>query len=242
MSVHVPAILMSTRRLFRLILVIGMAMLYRAGDLSATDWKDDTGLRFVERYCIGCHEGAEAEAALDLAPFDAPEKIAADRMLWRKLLRRVRQHEMPPEDSEQPTAAEREAFVQWIEETLRAARQDGIAPGPANSRRLNRTEYAATIRDLLGIHVNAAQALPSDGAGGEGFDNAAETLFISPIHAEKYLDAARTALSHAFSDPRSQRQFMTAEVDDQARRGIRPVESLLSFCLEHSAVAPTTRK
>ena len=33
--------------------------------------------------------------------------------------------------------------------------------------------------------------LPADGAGGEGFDNAAETLFLSPIHAEKYLDAAK---------------------------------------------------
>ena len=45
------------------------------------------------------------------------------------------------------------------------------------------------MRDLLGIHFNAGQGLPEDSAGGEGFNNAAETLVISPIHAEKYLDA-----------------------------------------------------
>ena len=70
----------------------------------------------------------------------------------------------------------------------------GIVPGPAPVRRLSRSQYTATIRDLLNVHVDVGATLPADGAGGEGFDNAAETLFLSPIHAEKYLEAAKLAL------------------------------------------------
>ena len=77
-------------------------------------------------------------------------------------------------------------------------------------RRLSRSEYANTVRDLLGIHVNAAHALPSEGAGGEGFDNAAETLFISTIHAEKYITAAQEALEHALKDPSSRERLIVA--------------------------------
>jgi hypothetical protein len=80
-------------------------------------------------------------------------------------------------------------------------------------RRLNREEYSATIRDLLNIQISAGHALPADGAGGEGFDNAAETLFLSPIHAEKYLEAAGQALEYAARDPRARAVFLIAEPD-----------------------------
>ena len=82
-------------------------------------------------------------------------------------------------------------------------------------RRLNRAEYSASVRDLLDIHFDAGEALPSDGSGGEGFDNASETLFISPIHAEKYMDAARVAVEYAFADTRSLRRFLIAEPDEK---------------------------
>ena len=119
------------------------------------------------------------------------------------MITRVQSNEMPPEESEQPDKKERELFIKWLTESMHhEICDDGIAPGPPMLRRMNRNEYANTIRDLLGIHVNAGSGLPADGAGGEGFDNAAETLFISPIHAEKYLEAANTALQHAMKDPR----------------------------------------
>src|SRR4249920_3392237 len=78
-------------------------------------------------------------------------------------------------------------------------------------RRLSRDEYGATVRDLLNVHFNAGHGLPADGAGGEGFDNASETLFLSPIHAEKYLDAAAEALDYGAKDPRSRKSFLIAE-------------------------------
>lgn len=121
---------------------------------------------------------------------------------------------MPPKGLPSPNFNEREKFITWLDGALKtAACAGGIQPGPYPLRRLNRDEYGATIRDLLNIHVNAAHSLPSDGAGGEGFDNAAETLFISPIHAEKYLAAAKEALEYASKDPKSRAVFLIAEPD-----------------------------
>lgn len=106
----------------------------------------------------------------------------------------------------------REAFTGWLHSALIAeACAEGMTAGPAPVRRLNRSQYASTIRDLLNLHIDVSTALPADGAGGEGFDNAAETLFLSPIHAEKYLDAAKLALSYAAKDPRSRARFLIAK-------------------------------
>jgi hypothetical protein len=91
----------------------------------------------------------------------------------------------------------------------------------ARLRRLNRDEYANTIRDLLNIHINVADVLPADGAGGEGFDNAGETLFLSPIHAEKYLEAATLAMDFAAKDARS-RATLLLQPQPQRRRSDPP--------------------
>lgn len=119
---------------------------------------------------------------------------------------------MPPKGLPSPSSEQREAFSTWLYNALKTdACEDGITPGPAPIRRLNRTEYSATIRDLLNLHLDMGKMLPADGAGGEGFDNAAETLFLSPVHAEKYLDAAKLALDSAIKDPRSRAKFLTSQ-------------------------------
>lgn len=180
----------------------------------------DPGL-FLQKYCHECHTGEEAQAHLELTRFrvrdaGASERIAAEAFNWIKISQRVRDGDMPPEGSSTPTLPEREQFVAWVTSTLhQAACEKGLVPGASPLRRLNRSEYSATLRDLLNIHINAGQALPEEGAGGEGFDNAAETLFLSPIHAEKFLDAARAALTYALSDPRSRRRVLPAEPDAQ---------------------------
>ncbi len=172
---------------------------------------------FIQRYCLECHQAPRPKADLDLTPYvKGTEALVRDALAWDDHLVRVREGEMPPDDDDvrQPTKDEIQAFVSWVETTLRtAAAADGLAPGPAMVRRLNRTEYSASVRALLDVHFDAGASLPDDGAGGEGFDNAAETLFISPIHAEKYLDAARAAIDYAFADTRAHRAFLIARPD-----------------------------
>ncbi len=167
---------------------------------------------FLKTYCAACHQGKGAIAGFNLAQFSTPESFHERGPKWNSILNRVRNNEMPPRGKPAPPMAQREAFTVWALASLKTeACAGGIVPGPAPVRRLNRTEYSSTIRDLLNLHVDVGAGLPADGAGGEGFDNAAETLFLSPIHAEKYLDAAKQALDFAAKDPRSRAKFLTAK-------------------------------
>ena len=178
----------------------------------ASDLTDVEAIGLLSRFCIDCHQGEDAEANLDLEDFTSAGELADAIDAWTQIASRVSDGTMPPPEVEAPSPALRQSFVHWIRQSIRAAVcDDGISPGGPMIRRLNRNEYANTVRDLLGIHVDASHALPSDGAGGEGFDNAAETLFISPIHAEKYLEAAREALEHALKDPRSRKTLLVAQ-------------------------------
>ena len=175
-----------------------------------------TALEFVQSYCLDCHDGEGAEGGLDLVDFETEQDVAAAIDRWTRIANRVAERQMPPADTEWPPDDQRAAFVEWVRATIHhAVCDDGVAPGRPMIRRLNRTEYANTVRDLLGIHVNAGHALPADGAGGEGFDNAAETLFVSPIYAEKYLEAAQAAVDHALKDPRAKSQLVVVEPSGQ---------------------------
>jgi hypothetical protein len=171
---------------------------------------DQEAAAFLKTHCVKCHEGEKPKGKLDLAQFQTQESLAADSKRWGKIIARVQGGEMPPAGSPQPPAEQREKFVAAMKPALLAAVCDGGAkPGPAPIRRLNRTEYGATLRDLLGIQATVTQLLPDEGAGGEGFDNAAETLFLSPLHAEKFLEATRAALDYASKDPRSRSSFLS---------------------------------
>ncbi|HUQ94809.1 MAG TPA: DUF1592 domain-containing protein [Bryobacteraceae bacterium] len=200
--------------LSKLIYVLLVTVGHLAAQPSATySFREARGL--MKTYCQKCHQGKTAVGGFDLAKFPTLESALARPILWTRAVARVRRGEMPPKGHPAPSIEQREEFSTWMEQTLRsAACVSGLIPGPSPTRRLNRSEYTATVRDLLNIQVNAGRALPADGAGGEGFDNAAETLFLSPIHAEKYLEAAKEAVHYGSQDPRSRAAFLIAEPND----------------------------
>ncbi len=167
--------------------------------------------RFLEHYCRSCHQGDSPAAGFRAADFETIESFRSRPAAWTKLTARVANSEMPPLGSPAPTLDEREDFLRWADATWREqACSAEVAPAPSLLRRLNRDEYAATIRDLLDIQLDVSAALPADGAGGEGFDNAAETLFLSPLHSEKYLEAARFALDAAGKEFKSRQRIFVA--------------------------------
>ena len=170
----------------------------------------------LEKHCFECHQAAAKEGNLDLARFDSIDKIIADRSTWDTVRQRVFAGEMPPRDHEPMPLEDRQWLAQWVQITFRDfACQGKPQPGPNPLRRLNRNQYCNTMRDLLGIHFDAGHSLPIDGAGGEGFDNAAETLFLSPIHGEKYLEAAKEALDYSAKDESSRRLIFHVYPDDK---------------------------
>lgn len=167
------------------------------------------GQAFLRKYCAGCHAGKAAAGGFDVSKLKEPASFRELPEVWNKAALRVHNGEMPPKST--LPAEQRDAFASWVKERLRAeACAAGIVPGPAPVRRLSRAQYTATIRDLLNLHVDIGATLPAEGAGGEGFDNAAETLFLSPIHAEKFLEAAKLALDYASKDARARAKFLIA--------------------------------
>ncbi|MCX6599502.1 MAG: DUF1592 domain-containing protein, partial [Acidobacteria bacterium] len=176
-------------------------------------------------------QGSSPVGGFHLDRVASPASLKLEAAKWGSMARRVHNGEMPPKGAPKPTVDELEQFSQWATQALRAAAcAGGIKPGPAPIRRLNRDEYSATIRDLLDIHLDIGSALPADGGGGEGFDNAAETLFLSPIHSEKYMEAAKFATDFAAKEFKSRQKLLIAKPgpgvsEEQAARKI--LEALL---------------
>ena len=153
------------------------------------DYAADVG-PFFDLYCRDCHEGETAEAGLDLSTYDSVESIQSNRERWVQVFDRIRVNSMPPADAEQPPDGERERVTAWLDHALFYV-DCGQAPDPGRVtiRRLNRTEYNNTIRDLVGVDFKPADDFPSDDVG-YGFDNIGDVLSIPPLLVEKYLDAA----------------------------------------------------
>ncbi len=208
---------MSTRPLCPpTLLLLALSSISFAQQGSNAEYSLNEAQSLLKQYCVSCHQGKSAAAGFDVVRAGTMKGLQEDPRKWTRMVNRIRNAEMPPRGAPAPNIDQRDQFVSWVENTLKtAACADGISPGPSPIRRLNRNEYGATVRDLLNIQINAGHALPAEGAGGEGFDNAAETLFLSPIHAEKYLEAAKRALEYGAKDPRSRVKFLIAEPNEQ---------------------------
>ena len=157
-----------------------------------------SGLRpFLESYCFGCHgvEKAKAEVNFEILPRNTD--VFKDRDLWERVRDLVEEKEMPPSKSSQPDSEERMAFLELLElEMDRLDCSQMANPGRVTVRRLNRTEYDNTIRDLLGVDFKPSEDFPLDEVG-YGFDNIGDVLSLSPILLEKYLNAAESVVTNA---------------------------------------------
>jgi hypothetical protein len=100
-----------------------------------------------------------------------------------------------------------EAVAGWLETELDRAATARPNPGrPAGLHRLNRTEYANSIRDLLGIEIDATAMLPPD-AQAAGFDTNADALAMEPALLDRYLTAAAKIARVAVGDPTMRPSF-----------------------------------
>ncbi|MGV3531499.1 MAG: DUF1592 domain-containing protein, partial [Chthoniobacteraceae bacterium] len=151
---------------------------------------------FLNEYCVSCHgpEKEKGKLRLDTLGSDFGNPHTAAK--WAEVVNAINGHEMPPEDEEKQPAPEAAGKVAaWLEEQLAQAE---IAKRSTRVvlRRLNRSEYNNTIRDLVGVDFQPADAFPEDPPAG-GFDNIGQALTISPLQMELYYAAARKILDRA---------------------------------------------
>lgn len=150
----------------------------------------------LSQYCYGCHGETKRKGDLSLQVYQDEAAALKDAKVWGKVLHNVRTREMPPENKPQPTQAQRDLIAGWIETKIFQCDCNHPDPGRVTLRRLNRAEYNATIRDLIGIDFHPADDFPADDSG-YGFDNIGDTLSMPPILLEKYLSAAEKILDEA---------------------------------------------
>ena len=151
-------------------------------------------------YCTECHNDSDLTADLSLDGVTAAH-IGERPDVWETVVRKLRGNLMPPPGSPRPEYDQIREYIAVLEEALdaRAAQQDP-APGRIALHRLNRTEYARAIRDILALEIDADAILPAD-VTSDGFDNVADVLGISPTHLDQYIAAARDISIAAVGNP-----------------------------------------
>ena len=150
---------------------------------------------FLETYGVSCHGGEKPKGDFDARPLATSASLKEHLPRWLDVLDQVASAQMPPKKNrktKRPSALEYRELATWLEAALSSASRGG----GRLTRRLNRAEYNNTIRDLLLVDARPADRFPQD-LGRQGFDNVAEAQSVSPLLLEKYLRAARDALSQA---------------------------------------------
>ena len=143
----------------------------------------------LDQYCVTCHNDKTKIANFSLQNADLNN--AADHPeIWEQVIRKLRAGMMPPPGMPRPPLAKYEGLRDWLEAQIDEKAAAHPNPGSVVLHRLNRTEYANAVRDLLDLEVDVTTLLPADDSA-RGFDNVAGSLTISPSLIEAYTSAAR---------------------------------------------------
>ncbi len=176
------------RLLYTIVLAFAIAAPIAFDTRASAQSTPDPHRALIQTYCVSCHNTRLKTANLALDGLDL-RSPAVDAQVWEKVLRKLRGHQMPPPGSPQPMQADADSFATWMETAL-DAHATGPKAGYVPIQRLNRTEYAASVKALVGVDVNEKEVLPQD-IQVEGFDNIAAALSVSPAFLDQYVTAAR---------------------------------------------------
>jgi hypothetical protein len=156
----------------------------------------------LTKYCVTCHN-EKAKASLDssrklqIDGLDVHD-LHKDGKTWEMIIRKMRAGMMPPPGLQRPEPAVYESMISYLENEIDRTSQP-YTPAPG-LHRLNRTEYANVVRDILDLDIDVAKYLPSDDST-RGFDNIAGALGLSSTLVEAYVSAAQKISRLAIGEP-----------------------------------------
>ncbi|MFM8893037.1 MAG: DUF1587 domain-containing protein, partial [Planctomycetia bacterium] len=182
----------------------------------------DTTRPLLVAHCGSCHGEDDAQAGFRVDTLPATIDSSADADRWQRVLGVMNAGEMPPKEEKQLAAAAKADLLDDLAHAVMAARRmlAGKDGGPL-LRRLNRREYASTIRDLLGVEIDVRE-LPADVQPGS-FDTVAASLFMSADQIEQLQELGGTAIDEAlkrYGGNRTPRR-LHVEVEDHATAKVR---------------------
>ncbi len=154
----------------------------------------------VTTYCVSCHNQRLKTANLALDNVDA-DHVFNSSDTWEKVVVKLRSRSMPPPSARRPDNATYDRVATWLESELDRAAEAHVNPGrTAELHRLNRTEYANAVHDLLGVEIDPKAMLPPDEQA-FGFDTNADALSMQPALLDRYLNAAAKIARLVIGDP-----------------------------------------
>jgi len=151
---------------------------------------------FLETHCFDCHDAETQKGKFRMDQLTASLESSSAVNEWSRIVTRLEAGEMPPPKRDRPPQADTQKLLTWGKTALAAEAKVGQGNERTRMRRLNRIEYENTVQDLLHVDVALQAMLPVDDRV-EGFDTAAAALSVSPVHIQRYMDAAEAALQAA---------------------------------------------
>ncbi len=154
---------------------------------------------FLKQYCEKCHNTDDWAGGIAWETM-SPQNIPQDAKTWEMAVQKLSGRLMPPPGNTQPPQAAVDQFVHWMAGDLDHAAASHPYAGSVALHRLNRTEYAQAVWDLVRVKVDSDRLLPKDDQAG-GYDDIANVLQVSSSFLNQYLSAARQIAIEAVGNP-----------------------------------------
>jgi mono/diheme cytochrome c family protein len=152
----------------------------------------------INNNCLKCHNTSDWAGGLALDTLDVGH-AGQDPEVWEKAINKLRGRLMPPAGEDQPGQSDVDALVAYLETSVDTAAKNRRV-GHVPIQRLNRVEFAASVKEIVGVEVDPKQVLPTE-IEVEGFHNIASALGISPTFMEQYLSSVRRIATRAVGEP-----------------------------------------
>lgn len=207
--------MIKSKKYFGFIAMLGSFMTHGQEAPSAGHYEEEIQ-PILEKFCIRCHGEKKQKGGFridQLANDFSGKKLFSWEKMQHVLTMPLDSDEvMPPEDSKQPSAVERLMLTKWISENLDAGRLRA-AEKNGSVRRLTKSQYRNTLRDLLSLDENVGRTLPDDAVSAEGFTNDGKSMQLSPMQMETYFSIAQKALDLAVVNPDEKPQIQNFKVN-----------------------------
>lgn len=211
----------STLTIVLLLLMLATASICTAELPQSQEVYSQTVQPFLKAHCFKCHDAREALAGLRLDQIGSDFQADKNAEMWKEVMDKINLGEMPPKEERQPGPAEFEPVIRWINTSLLAVELAAKnAGGRIPMRRLNRVEYANSVRDLLYMDPKVlfplVEELPGNGKA-EGFDRLGVALFFDQTQMERTIAVAERIAARSIVDDEPQLISKRYEFEDNPR-------------------------